>query len=109
MACTTVLVLAADSPLMSAQRTPLELNHATLVTSMAHTADAVVSLRMLDTGVACDVSGVMRVTRGAGGWGAEGGGEVEEREMLYFEGDGGGVRIFARGESSGRGRRTVRN
>lgn len=53
------------------------------------------SVRELDTGSARDVSGVLRVTKG-GGW-EEGGEAVEEREVLYFVGNDGGVRVFERG------------
>jgi elongator complex protein 6 len=66
----------------------------------------VMQLRGLDTGVARDVSGVLRVSRG-GGWvpetGPENGHEShevwEEREMLYFVQGDGTVRVFGRGES----------
>ncbi len=50
------------------------------------------SVRGLDTGVAKDISGVLRVTRGA-----EAGGEVEEGEWLYFVGGDGGARVLERG------------
>lgn len=52
------------------------------------------AVRELETGAARDVSGVLRVTRG----GDCEGGEVEEREMLYFVGRDGNVRVFNRGE-----------
>ena len=48
-------------------------------------------LRLLDTGTARDVSGVLRVTRGPEG------DELEEREFLYFVSGDGGVRVFERG------------
>lgn len=56
-------------------------------------------MRGLDTGVARDVSGVLRICRGAGAGDEadEGEGEVEERECLYFVGADGGVRVFERG------------
>lgn len=57
-------------------------------------------MRGLDTGTARDVSGVLRVTRGAQeedeGAGCKGQ-EGEERELLYFVGGDGGVRVFERG------------
>ena len=53
-------------------------------------------LRLLDTGAAKDVSGVLRVTRGPDE--GEGWGEVDEREVLYFVGGDEGVRVFERGE-----------
>jgi elongator complex protein 6 len=51
---------------------------------------------MLETGTAKDVSGVLRVTPG----GDEGidGISVEDRELLYFIGGDGGVRVFERGQ-----------
>jgi len=70
----------------------LETNHTTTVTSLAHMAHAVLALRLLDTGVAKDVSGVVRVTNG--GCSEE---QVEERERLYFVTDT-NTKIFARGE-----------
>ncbi|KAF3314961.1 hypothetical protein TWF173_004181 [Orbilia oligospora] len=94
---TTTILLPSDSVLLqtSPSSTPLELSHANLVISLGHTADAILSLRLLDTGVAKDISGVLKVTRGAGNLG-ETGGIVEEKEMLFYESDA-GVRIFARG------------
>lgn len=86
--------MAADEPLVSAQATTLEKEHAALAVSMAHEADVVMSLRMLDTGTAKDVSGVLRVTRG----GAAAGAAVEERELLYFVGGDGSIRVFERGQ-----------
>ena len=53
------------------------------------------SVRELDTGVAKDVSGVLRVSKGAGESADEG--AVEERECLYFVGSDGGVKVFERG------------
>ena len=53
------------------------------------------SLRLLDTGTARDISGVLRVTRGA----SEGvdGEELEEKELLYLVSGDGGVKVFERG------------
>lgn len=50
-------------------------------------------VRGLDTGAARDVSGVLRVARGPG----EGGEDIEEREVLFFVGGDGGVRVFEKG------------
>ena len=57
------------------------------------------SVRGLDTGVAKDVSGVLRISRGAGLQVEEGEGEaeVEERVFLYLVTGDGGVRVFERG------------
>ena len=64
------------------------------------------SVRALDTGVARDISGVIRIVK-ASGWPkadkhvqasqtspAE---AVEEREMLYFIAGDGGIRVWERG------------
>ncbi|KAI9769437.1 MAG: hypothetical protein M1840_004139 [Geoglossum simile] len=90
---TTILTLSADRPLLSpAPTTPLEISHTALLTSLAHRADYVVSLRLLDSGIARDVSGVLRVTNGGG----EEGTGVEEGEFLYWVGGDGGVRVWER-------------
>ena len=52
------------------------------------------SLRLLDTGAARDISGVLRVTRGAGS--GQEGEEVEEKELLYLVGGDGGLKVFER-------------
>ncbi|KAI0130070.1 hypothetical protein BJ170DRAFT_299358 [Xylariales sp. AK1849] len=90
----TIVALAADEPLVSAQATSLEKGHAALTLSLAHEADMVISLRLLDTGTAKDVSGVLRITRG----GSPTGFALDERELLYFVGGDGGVRVFERGQ-----------
>ncbi|KAI1079632.1 hypothetical protein F5B20DRAFT_158856 [Whalleya microplaca] len=92
----TIVTLSADEPLISSQTTSLEKEHAAFALSMAHDAHLVVSLRMLDTGIARDVSGVLRVTPGGGN--SDIGKEVEERELLFFVGGDGGVRVFERGQ-----------
>ena len=61
--------------------------------SLAHQARLILSVRELDTGVARDVSGVLRIGRG----GAGGEGTVKEAELLYFVLGDGGVRVFERG------------
>ncbi|KAF9771613.1 hypothetical protein IL306_010762 [Fusarium sp. DS 682] len=87
----TLLTLSADTPLVAAQATTLEREHASLVLSSAHAADMVLALRMLDTGTARDVSGVLRITgpvvEGSGG----------AAEYLYHVGADGGVKVFERG------------
>lgn len=89
-----ILTLSADEPLVSSQTTTLEKEHAALVLSAAHEAKMVMSLRLLDTGTAKDVSGVIRITRG----GAESERSIEEREYLYHVVGDGGVRVFERGQ-----------
>ncbi|KAK0655528.1 hypothetical protein B0T16DRAFT_499467 [Cercophora newfieldiana] len=89
-----VVTLSADEPLIKAQTTSLEKEHASFVMSLAHEAQTVVGLRLLDTGTAKDVSGVMRITAG----GDDSGPAVEERELLFHVGGDGGVRVFERGQ-----------
>lgn len=77
------------------------------IVGQAHAAKWVVGVRGLDTGVARDVSGVVRVSRGgdAGSWDDEeedynnNGKREKEKDMevLYFVQGDGGVRVFERG------------
>jgi elongator complex protein 6 len=95
----TLLSLSADFPLVSACQTPLERNHAAFVLNVAHEAYFILSLRLLDTGTARDISGVLRVTVGDG---IEQGRQdaqrsIEEKELLYFVGGDGSVKVFERG------------
>lgn len=91
-------------PFSGQQPTPLETEHAALVVGLAHQARMVLQLRELDTGVARDVSGVLRVSKG-GAW--EAGREQtndeisawEEKEVLFFVQGDGAVRVFGRGEA----------
>ncbi|KAI1451219.1 hypothetical protein F4805DRAFT_161512 [Annulohypoxylon moriforme] len=91
-----IITVSTDEPLMSPQATSLEKEHAALAISLAHDAQLIISLRMLDTGTARDVSGVVRVTSGGGN--NDAGMVVEEQELLYFVTGDGGVRVFARGQ-----------
>ena len=90
-----IIATAADLPLSQSSTTPLEVSHAAFVMSLAHQARSIMSVRGLDTGVAKDVSGVLRISKGAGESGDGGG--LEERECLYYVGSDGGVRVFERG------------
>lgn len=64
------------------------------------------SVRGLDTGVARDISGVLRITKGYG-WderaeesrtqGGRSTVDEEEKEVLYFVGMDGGVKVWERG------------
>ncbi|TVY40437.1 hypothetical protein LOCC1_G004233 [Lachnellula occidentalis] len=96
----TVTTLSADFPLVSVQQTPLEKDHAAFLLSMAHQADFTMALRLLDSGTARDVSGVIRIT--VGDQLREDDRDIqrrmEERELLYFVGGDGGVRVFERGQ-----------
>lgn len=78
----------------------LEREHESLVLGQAHAADRVFALRMLDTGTAKDVSGVVRITRGGGAVDDDDGQGIEDdegREFLYHIAPDGGVRVFERG------------
>lgn len=79
---------------MQARNTPLEVNHSALVMSFVHQATMVCAVRGLETGAARDISGILRIGRGAG----EGSEKVEEMEVLYFVEADGGVRVFERGK-----------
>lgn len=92
--------LSADLPLVSTNQTPLETNHAAFLLSIAHQADFTMSLRLLDTGTARDVSGVVRITLGDN---VEENDQnpskrIEEKELLYFVGGDGSVKVFERGQ-----------
>ncbi|KXH48254.1 hypothetical protein CNYM01_13417 [Colletotrichum nymphaeae SA-01] len=91
----SIITVAADEPLIAAQTTTLEKEHASLVLGLAHAAETVIGLRLLDTGNASDVSGVLRVTAGGSG---EEDRAVEETELLYFVGGDGSVKVFGRGQ-----------
>ncbi|CAI6337737.1 unnamed protein product [Periconia digitata] len=92
--------LQADTPLLHTpasltglhqqqQPPPLEIAQRNLLVKTAFMSSRVLGVRVLDTGVARDVSGVLRVTE-------EGGGGIK-REVLYRVGGDGGVRVFERG------------
>ncbi|KAM7220047.1 hypothetical protein V8F06_004561 [Rhypophila decipiens] len=94
---TTILTFSADQPLIDEQTTTLEKEHANFVLSLLHEASLVLSLRLLDTGVAKDVSGVLRITAGSGAGGGTSA-AVEENEYLYHVRGDGSVRVFERGQ-----------
>ncbi|KAL2020198.1 hypothetical protein VTK56DRAFT_8624 [Thermocarpiscus australiensis] len=87
-----IVTLAADDPLIKEQETTLEKHHAWFTLSLAHEADTVLSLRLLDTGAAKDVSGVLRITHGGNGI------DIKDQEYLYHVGGDGSVRVFERGQ-----------
>ncbi|KAH8667531.1 putative UPF0405 protein C3H7.10 [Tricladium varicosporioides] len=94
-----IITLSADYPLLSTQQTPLETNHAAFLLNVAHQADLTLSLRLLDSGTARDVSGVVRITTRDQEMHDSGlARKIEERELLYFVGGDGGVRVFERGQ-----------
>ncbi|KAG6015861.1 hypothetical protein E4U54_002823 [Claviceps lovelessii] len=88
----TILTVSADDPLLHAQNTTLEKEHAAFALSLAHEAHQVMALRLLDTGTARDVSGVVRITGGG-----KGSGGTADAEYLYYVSGDGGVRVFERG------------
>ncbi|CAL8576224.1 hypothetical protein XPA_002115 [Xanthoria parietina] len=95
----SIISASADYPLIQRQHSPLEVDHAAFVMSIAHEADVIWGVRELDTGSARDVSGVLRITRGPAIERNERvpGEDFEEKELLYFVGGDGGVRVFERG------------
>ncbi|KAK4177531.1 hypothetical protein QBC36DRAFT_326861 [Triangularia setosa] len=87
-----VVTVSADDPLIhpSSTPTPLETNHSWFVLSLLHEAGMLCALRLLDTGTAKDVSGVVRITNSQDS-------KREDREYLYKVGGHGGVKVFERG------------
>ncbi|KAA8895987.1 hypothetical protein FN846DRAFT_911140 [Sphaerosporella brunnea] len=93
----TTVMIHADSALVSQTRSRFETESASFATSLAHEASILTSLRMLDTGLARDISGVLRITKrpeisavvSEHGW--------NDKEVLYFVNDG-SVDVFSRGE-----------
>ena len=88
-----------------APRTDLDVAQKAFVIGLGHQANLLMQLRPLDTGVAKDVSGILRVTRGpmmeedeseeadGVGW--------REMEVLYHVRGDGVVRLWERGEEMG--------
>jgi elongator complex protein 6 len=101
--------LHADTSLLtpSAPAQPLEIAQYNLLTKVAHMSTRILGTRVLDTGVARDVSGVVRVTEQRVGWtglgfeeedtqlGADDSGKG--KEFLYQVKGDGSVRVFERG------------
>ncbi len=54
------------------------------------------SLRLLDTGTARDVSGVIRISTGDAETAEDV--QMESKELLYFVGGDGSVKVFERGQ-----------
>ena len=95
-----IITVSADYPLIAAHQTPLETDHAAFLLNLTHQADFTMSLRLLDSGTAKDVSGVVRITVGDGANDdvRDFQTKLEERELLYFVGGDGGVKVFERGQ-----------
>lgn len=100
--------IQADTPLLSLSTPPqlLEVEHHNFLVKLAHMSTRVVSVRILDTGVARDVSGVLRCTEQRTGWlnlGLESGDKGPEdetgrgKEVLYQVKGDGSVKVFERG------------
>jgi elongator complex protein 6 len=103
--------LQSDLALLASSERPVPLQIAqhNLVVKTAHMSAKVLGVRVLDTGVARDVSGVLRVTVNRDSWaniatvrdGQEGGAvqapEEMGSEMLYKVNGDGSVKVFERG------------
>ena len=101
--------IQCDTPLLtlSTPAQPIENAQHNFLVKLAHMSRRVLSVRVLDTGVARDVSGVLRVTEnrerlGGGSVVLDGREENDDegragKEVLYKVGGDGGVRVFERG------------
>ncbi|KAF2752052.1 hypothetical protein M011DRAFT_454895 [Sporormia fimetaria CBS 119925] len=96
--------LPADEALVmpSEPAQPLEIANHNFLVKMAHISSRVLSCRVLDTGFAKDVSGVVRITENDIGRSMElkkGGAEEDKRatELLYLVKGDGSVKMFERG------------
>jgi elongator complex protein 6 len=100
--------IQADNPLLSLSTPPqpLEVAHHNLLVKCAHMSRRILGVRVLDTGVARDVSGVIRVTEQRKQWFDLGFGIDENKEhddsgrgkeFLYQVKSDGSVRVFERG------------
>lgn len=100
--------IQADNPLLSLSTPPqpLEVAHHNLLVKCAHMSRRILGVRILDTGVARDVSGVIRVTEQRRQWfdvgfGIEENQETDDsgrgKEFLYQVKSDGSVKVFERG------------
>jgi elongator complex protein 6 len=95
----------ADEALISLSHPPqpLEIDAHNFLVKVAHMSTRILSCRVLDTGVARDISGVLRVTENNVGEELElkqredGNMEKHGRELLYLVKGDGSVKIFERG------------
>ncbi|KAK9381154.1 uncharacterized protein V2V93DRAFT_368464 [Kockiozyma suomiensis] len=94
-----LVVCVSSSDAILKGPTTLATGQEELFVSLIHRSLAVFAIRPLDSGIAEDVTGTIRITRG--GQPAEDGGShvIEEGEYHYFVGDGNlsGVRVFEKG------------
>ncbi|KAF7196790.1 hypothetical protein HII31_01708 [Pseudocercospora fuligena] len=99
----TILTCSADQPLVSSaagesRPTPIEAETAAFITTQAHAARLVLSVRELDTGAAKDISGVLRVTKGGESYDLdEDERDTKEAELLYLVQRDGNAKVFSRG------------
>jgi len=100
--------IQADNPLLSLSTPPqpLEIAHHNLLVKCAHMSRRILGVRVLDTGVARDVSGVVRITEQRShflGSGPNRAGRKDEgddgrgKEFLYQVKGDGSVKVFERG------------
>ncbi|KAF1947305.1 hypothetical protein EJ02DRAFT_334124 [Clathrospora elynae] len=100
--------IQSDNPLLSlfAPPQPLEVAHHNLLVKCAHMSRRILGVRVLDTGVARDVSGVIRITEHKAEWlglgfdsgeGKMGDDSGRGNEFLYQVKGDGSVRVFERG------------
>jgi elongator complex protein 6 len=100
--------IQADNPLLSLSTPPqpLELAHHNFLVKLGHISRRIMGVRVLDTGVARDVSGVIRVTEQRTDWkglGFEDEADKKDadsargKEFLYQVKGDGSVRVFERG------------
>jgi elongator complex protein 6 len=100
----------SDNPLLSLSTPPqsLEIAHHNFLVKLGHMSRRILGVRVLDTGVARDVSGVIRVTEQRDEWmglGFEDDGEKKRdgeesgrgKEFLYQVKGDGSVKVFERG------------
>ncbi|KAF2132225.1 hypothetical protein P153DRAFT_364652 [Dothidotthia symphoricarpi CBS 119687] len=102
-----LLHIQSDNPLLSLSvpPQPLELAHHNFLIRCAHMSRRILGVRVLDTGVARDVSGVIRVTEQKVGWLGLGledeqkdeGESSKGKEFLYQVKGDGSVKVFERG------------
>lgn len=79
---------------------PLETSTQAFLVGIAHEADLIIGCRGLDTGGAGDVSGVIRITKGAEDE-DQGKQDWKEQELLYFVKGDGDVKVWERSAGVG--------
>jgi elongator complex protein 6 len=95
----TVIMLQADlfgSEVEPQNPTPMQVQQQQLVLSFAHQANTVFSIRKLDSGLAKDVTGVLRITTANKDVGGDDQ-RVPAKELLYHVHDNRGAVVWERG------------